>query len=81
MDTTTLTDGLRSFIQLAAIVLEAAAALIILVAAGRAVTQYVKAASRGPGCREPCPLRAVPSALASDAPFSSRLSSPSEALS
>ena len=44
MDLTILSDGFRAFIQLASIVLEAAAALIILVAAGRAVTQYVRTA-------------------------------------
>lgn len=44
MDATIVTEGFRAFIQLAAIVLEVAAALVILVAAGWALTQYVRTA-------------------------------------
>ncbi|MGQ0797001.1 MAG: DUF1622 domain-containing protein [Methanobacteriota archaeon] len=60
MDATIATEGFRVFIELAVIVLEAAAALVILVAAGWALTQYIRTAFSRRRTAEAVPLAGSP---------------------
>lgn len=60
MDATIVTEGFRVFIELAVIALEAGAALVILLAAGWALMQYVRTAFSRTQTRGALPLAGTP---------------------